>query len=154
MDFRNNPTQVSPDIQPSQEFGGSLLRGPGFGPENDDDEYEFGDVAVPNLLAKQDDLSALRDGVGDGLPLNATPGLPQLSIRPYLSIQGRTVAELDERATDSELLSLTFPSLYPYGKADWWSARLRKVSFKEYIQYLLLYGRAVCEALEMEVHCL
>lgn len=82
---------------------------------NEDEEYELGDVAVPNLLANQSDLSALRDRVGDGLPPNATPDLPQPSIRPYLSIRGRTVADtpLDEWATDGALLSLTFPSFYP-----------------------------------------
>ncbi|KAG6018684.1 hypothetical protein E4U40_007937, partial [Claviceps sp. LM458 group G5] len=70
----------TPDIRPSQEFGGSSRRGPGFGPENEDDEYEPGDVALADLLAKQSDLSALRDRVGDGLPPNATPDLPQPSI--------------------------------------------------------------------------
>ncbi|KAG6224410.1 hypothetical protein E4U25_008477, partial [Claviceps purpurea] len=101
------------------EFGlgeDSSRREPDTGPENQDDEYELGDVAVPNLLANQSDLSALRDRVGGGLLPNATPDLPQPSAQPYLSIRGRTAADtpLDEWATDGGLLSLTFPSLYPY----------------------------------------
>ncbi|KAG6304458.1 hypothetical protein E4U44_008593, partial [Claviceps purpurea] len=85
------------------EFGlgeDSSRREPDTGPENQDD----------------DDLSALRDRVGGGLLPNATPDLPQPSAQPYLSIRGRTAADtpLDEWATDGGLLSLTFPSLYPY----------------------------------------
>ncbi|KAG6021769.1 hypothetical protein E4U19_005480 [Claviceps sp. Clav32 group G5] len=139
----------TPDIRPTQAFGGfsqrvpsfgpesedddgeefgdsddeyglgedSSQRGPDTGPDNQDDEYELGDVAVPNLLANQSDLSSLRDRVGGGLLPNATPDLPQPSVRPYLLIRGRTAADtpLDEWATDGGLLSLTFPSLYPYG---------------------------------------
>lgn len=79
-------------------------------------------AAIPNLLAEHSELERLqRDAV------------------PHLTQPAFCATPLREFNRSQALLSLAFPTLFPYGKAEFVVSCVREVKFADYIKHLIKY---------------
>ena len=92
----------------------------------EDDAAEF--AAIPDLLAEQTEIERMRQDAGNVQrgPVHLTQ--PDIRSTP-----------LNEFNSSQALLSLAFPTLFPQGKAEFVTSRLRKVDYASYIERLLKY---------------
>ncbi|XP_044718718.1 PIF1-like helicase domain-containing protein [Hirsutella rhossiliensis] len=97
------------------------------GPEEDQEaEPELEDAAaVPDLLAKDTELDALRSVLA---PRAGQHGLRLPNIRH---------TPINEFNRSHALLSLAFPCLFPDGRADFVEPRLRSIEYKDYIEHAM-----------------
>ncbi|TGO31542.1 hypothetical protein BHYA_0544g00010 [Botrytis hyacinthi] len=84
---------------------------------------------VSNLYATATEADPIR---GELTGRNAQPdrGIPAPSI---------CLTPLDEASGTTQIFTMAFPSLYPMGRADFNSPRLRSVSLSDYSRHLLCY---------------
>jgi hypothetical protein len=112
------------------------------GPEEDQEaEPELEDAAaVPDLLAKDTELDALRSilagepEANEGLSL--TTG-PQRRAQHELRLPNIRHTPINEFNRSHALLSLAFPCLFPDGRADFVEPRLRSIEYKDYIEHAM-----------------
>ncbi|CAA9956395.1 Helitron helicase domain protein [Pyrenophora teres f. maculata] len=107
-------------------------------PIGDDEEEEAPEIgAVPDLQAGQRELDAIQEQlessgarrlIGRQPRRYASMSLPTLNQTPISEYQ-RTQARL----------SLAFPGLFPYGRAEYITPRPREVKFTDYVRHLMLY---------------
>jgi ATP-dependent DNA helicase PIF1 len=83
---------------------------------------------VPNLNITTTEADMLLESISGQAPL--PPGLPAPSIRS---------TPLDEAAGKDRIFAMAFPTLYPTGRADFNSARERKVDLNDYARHLMCY---------------
>jgi hypothetical protein len=83
---------------------------------------------VPNLNVSTTEADILMASLSGRAPLPL--GLPAPSIRS---------TPLDEAVGRERIFAMAFPTLYPTGRADFNSARERKVGFSDYIRHLIRY---------------
>ncbi|EXU95902.1 AAA ATPase, helitron and PIF1-like helicase domain protein [Metarhizium robertsii] len=112
------------------------------GPEEDQEaEPELEDAAaVPDLLAKDTELDALRSIVAGEPEANARPPLatgPQGQAQHELRFPNIRHAPINEFNRSHALLSLAFPCLFPDGRADFVEPRLRSIEYKDYIEHAM-----------------
>ncbi|KAJ9297950.1 hypothetical protein DTO271G3_4171 [Paecilomyces variotii] len=81
-------------------------------------------IAIPNTMAKDNEISTLRDQLRP---------IAQLTMPSY---QSTPIGEFNRTIP---LLSWTFPTLYPFGKGDFLTARRRPVELKDYLAHLIKY---------------
>ena len=93
---------------------------------DDGDGLDADGVAVPNVNPDNSDLEDLRQQLAHRQGAHIT--LPPFRATP-----------LSEFNREQALLSRAFPTLYPYGKAEWISPRCRTVAYKAYIEHLIKY---------------
>lgn len=112
------------------------------GPEEDQEaEPELEDAAaVPDLLAKDTELDALRSILVGGPEPNG--GLPlatgsQGQARHELRLPTIRHTPINEFNRSHALLSLAFPCLFPDGRADFVEPRLRSIEYKDYIEHAM-----------------
>ncbi|KAJ5183745.1 hypothetical protein N7492_001361 [Penicillium capsulatum] len=84
-------------------------------------------MAVPDLFDEQEEITAVQNIV-------APPAAPP---QPYLAVPSFQETPLDEFNTRQPLLSLAFPTLFPYGEAEFLQQRERKVEYSDYIRHLI-----------------
>jgi hypothetical protein len=137
------------DSMPTQEFqdedGGTVAD---QGPDTEDAEGAADEeTAIPDLLVKQSELEELMNRV-DGDNGNAQDQFTMQTEHPvnahipsahHLSLPNIRPTPLNEFNRQIRLLSLTFPTLYPTGKADFATARPREVTYAEYISHMIKY---------------
>jgi hypothetical protein len=82
---------------------------------------------VPNLNVSTTETDMLLASISGRAPL---PGLPAPSIRS---------TPLDEAARRERIFAMAFPTLYPTGRADFNSARERKVDLNDYARHMMRY---------------
>jgi ATP-dependent DNA helicase PIF1 len=83
---------------------------------------------VPNLNVNTTEADILMASISGRAPL--PPGLPAPSIRS---------TPLDEAAGRERIFAMAFPTLYPTGRADFNSARERKVDLNDYARHMMCY---------------
>ena len=83
---------------------------------------------VPNLNVSTTEADILMASISGRAPL--PPGLPAPSIRS---------TPLDEAAGRERLFAMAFPTLYPTGRADFNTARERKVDLNDYARHMMCY---------------
>ncbi|KAJ6436452.1 ATP-dependent DNA helicase PIF1 [Purpureocillium lavendulum] len=112
------------------------------GPEEDQEaEPELEDAAaVPDLLAKDTELDALRSILVGGPEPNG--GLPlatgsQGQARHELRLPTIRHTPINEFSRSHALLSLAFPCLFRDGRADFVEPRLRSIEYKDYIEHAM-----------------
>ncbi|KJZ68728.1 hypothetical protein HIM_11880 [Hirsutella minnesotensis 3608] len=112
------------------------------GPEEDQEaEPDLEDAAaVPDLLAKDTELDALRSILAGeseadtGQPLaTGSPGQAQHE----LQLPNIRHTPINEFNRSHALLSLAFPCLFPDGRADFVEPRLRSIEYKEYMEHAM-----------------
>lgn len=84
---------------------------------------------VPNLQITTTEADLIRSELTGGNPL-PSEGIPAPSIR---------ITPLDKATGTERIFTMAFPTLYPTGRADFNSPRLRSVSLAEYARHLLCY---------------
>jgi ATP-dependent DNA helicase PIF1 len=104
--------------------------------DGDDAEPEVG--AVPDLHAERDELTEIEAQLNDVFGVNRTIGR-QLRRLPSMSLPTPRWTPLSEFNKSQPLLSWAFPTLFPYGTAEYVNVRQRDVDYPEYIRHLLLY---------------
>ncbi|KAK4068341.1 hypothetical protein Purlil1_13812 [Purpureocillium lilacinum] len=112
------------------------------GPEEDQEaEPELEDAAaVPDLLAKDTELDALRSIlVGGPEPNGALPLATgsQGRAQHELRLPNIRHTPINEFNRSHALLSLAFPCLFPDGRADFVEPRLRSIEYKDYIEHAM-----------------
>ncbi|KID84375.1 ATP-dependent DNA helicase PIF1, partial [Metarhizium majus ARSEF 297] len=112
------------------------------GPEEDQEaEPELEDAAaVPDLLAKDTELDALRSILAGEPEANARPPLataPQGQAQHELRFPNIRHTPINEFNRSHALLSLAFPCLFPDGRADFVEPRLRSIEYKDYIEHAM-----------------
>ncbi|OAQ57415.2 ATP-dependent DNA helicase PIF1 [Pochonia chlamydosporia 170] len=110
------------------------------GPEEDEEaEPDLEDeAAVPDLLAKDTELDALRSILA-GEP-EAEPRLStsfQEQVQHELQLPNIRRTPINEFNRSHALLSLAFPCLFPDGRADFVEPRLRSIDYKDYIEHAM-----------------
>ncbi|KJK85038.1 hypothetical protein H633G_11133 [Metarhizium anisopliae BRIP 53284] len=110
------------------------------GPEEDPEaEPELEDAAaVPDLLAKDTELDALRSILAGEPEANAMqPPAPGSQGRAQHELQLPNIRHtpINEFNRSHALLSLAFPCLFPDGRADFVEPRLRSIGYKDYIEH-------------------
>jgi ATP-dependent DNA helicase PIF1 len=93
----------------------------------DEEEHEV--AAIPNLLAENSELERMQH---DAVP-RGHHRVAHLTQAPFRS------TPLSEFNQSEALLSLVFPTLFPYGEAEFVNSRLRNVKFSDYIEHLIKY---------------
>ena len=83
---------------------------------------------VPNLNISTTEADMLLASISGRAPL--PPGLPAPSIRS---------TPLDEAAGRERIFAMAFPTLYPTGRADFNTARERKVDLNDYARHMMCY---------------
>jgi hypothetical protein len=83
---------------------------------------------VPNLNINTTEADLLLASISGRAPL--PPGLPAPSIRS---------TPLDEAAGRERIFAMAFPTLYPTGRADFNTARERKVDLNDYARHMMCY---------------
>jgi len=101
--------------------------------DTDDEEPSPIVTTVPNLLPEQQELEQLQQHLQQSQNPILNAGIPYLSMPSFQS------TPLSEFNRSQLLLSLAFPTLYPYGEAEFCHPRLRDVSYIEYIEHFLKY---------------
>ncbi len=84
---------------------------------------------VPNLHVTTTEADLIR-GKLTGRHPQPDHGIPALSIR---------MTPLDEASGNERIFTMAFPTLYPTGRADFNSPRLRSVTLSDYARHLLCY---------------
>ena len=84
---------------------------------------------VPNLHVTTTEADLIRDKL-TGRPPYPNHGIPAPSIR---------MTPLDEASGNERIFTMAFPTLYPTGRADFNSPRLRSVTLSDYARHLLCY---------------
>ena len=88
-------------------------------------------VAVPDLLPNNQEIDEIRRGINGrtrGAPLaQLHSATPTLTMPPFRS------TPLSEFNNTLPLLSLTFPTLFLRGEADFVAPRIRAIKYKEYV---------------------
>ncbi|KAJ9492798.1 hypothetical protein VN97_g425 [Penicillium thymicola] len=84
-------------------------------------------TAVPNFIPDRTELDAVRDMLP---PPNA------LTLPPFI------LTPVNEFNRTEPLLSLAFPTLFPYGGAEFTNPRQRSVSYKDYVRHLIKHESA------------
>ncbi|KHO00508.1 ATP-dependent DNA helicase PIF1 [Metarhizium album ARSEF 1941] len=112
------------------------------GPEEDQEaEPELEDAAaVPDLLAKDTELDALRSILAGEPEANARPPLataPKGQAQHELRFPNIRHTPINEFNRSHALLSLAFPCLFPDGRADFVEPRLRSIEYKDYIEHAM-----------------
>ncbi|KAF5127214.1 ATP-dependent DNA helicase pif1 [Metarhizium anisopliae] len=109
------------------------------GPEEDQEaEPDVEDeAAVPDLLAKDTELDALRSILAGEPEVN--PGLATVDAqtRPELQLPNIRRTPINEFNRSHALLSLAFPCLFPDGRADFVEPRLRSIDYKDYVEHAM-----------------
>ncbi|KAF5133799.1 ATP-dependent DNA helicase PIF1 [Metarhizium anisopliae] len=109
------------------------------GPEEDQEaEPDMEDeAAVPDLLAKDTELDALRSILA-GEP-EVDPGLATVvtQTRQELQLPNVRRTPINEFNRSHALLSLAFPCLFPEGRADFVEPRLRSIDYKDYVEHAM-----------------
>ncbi|KID81680.1 ATP-dependent DNA helicase PIF1 [Metarhizium guizhouense ARSEF 977] len=109
------------------------------GPEEDQEaEPDVEDeAAVPDLLAKDTELDALRSILAGEPEVN--PGLATVDAqtRPELRLPNIRRTPINEFNRSHALLSLAFPCLFPNGRADFVEPRLRSIDYKDYVEHAM-----------------
>jgi hypothetical protein len=82
-------------------------------------------VAVPNTLAQEDGITAIRQQI-----------MPQ---KPHLTLPSFRQTPLSEFNRSQPLLSWAFPTLFPRGVAEYTTAWERSVKYTDYIKHHLRY---------------
>jgi hypothetical protein len=99
-----------------------------------DEEEEREVAAIPNLLAAHSELERMqRDAAPGGRDEVARDEVAHLTQAPFRA------TPLREFNRSQALLSLAFPTLFPYGEAEFVGSRVRSVKFAEYIEHLIKY---------------
>ena len=88
---------------------------------DDDDDYPVV-AAVPNFLAQDTEINAVRDMLGRRTHLT----LPEFRMTP-----------INEFNRSQALLSLAFPTLFPLGAAEYTLPRMRSVPYEQYARHLM-----------------
>ncbi|KAK8912068.1 hypothetical protein VCV18_012843 [Metarhizium anisopliae] len=93
------------------------------------------EAAVPDLLAKDTELDALRSILA-GEP-EVDPGLATIEAetRHELQLPNIRRTPINEFNRSHALLSLAFPCLFPEGRADFVEPRLRSIDYKDYVEH-------------------
>ncbi|KAM4061282.1 PIF1-like helicase [Hirsutella rhossiliensis] len=112
------------------------------GPEEDQEaEPELEDAAaVPDLLAKDTELDALRSVLAGEPEANARLPLATGSQgrgQHGLRLPNIRHTPINEFNRSHALLSLAFPCLFPDGRADFVEPRLRSIEYKDYIEHAM-----------------
>ncbi|KAJ2966261.1 hypothetical protein NQ176_g10232 [Zarea fungicola] len=111
------------------------------GPEKDQDaEPDLEDVAaVPDLLAKDTELDALRFILAGEPEVEAGPlARGSQDQAPHeLQLPHIRHTPINEFNRSHALFSLAFPCLFPDGRADFVEPRLRSIEYKEYIEHTM-----------------
>jgi hypothetical protein len=108
--------------------------GPGGDQEAEADLED--EAAVPDLLAKDTELEALRSILA-GEP-EADPGLAAtFQAQHELQLPNIRRTPINEFNRSQALLSLAFPCLFPEGRADFVEPRLRSIDYKDYIEHAM-----------------
>lgn len=89
--------------------------------DRDDEDQEI--AAVPNLLGDLGEVDRLRQDANI----------------PHLTNPGFRATPLSEYNKTQPLLSLAFPLLFPSGKAEFVTSRLRECKYADYVEHLLKY---------------
>jgi len=84
---------------------------------------------VPNLHVAATEADLIRGGL-TGCDPQPNRGIPAPSIR---------MTPLDEASGNERIFAMAFPTLYPTGRADFNSPRLRSVTLSDYARHLLCY---------------
>jgi ATP-dependent DNA helicase PIF1 len=105
--------------------------------DKDRDDYEPPEVGtVPELHADNDEVTEIRAELG-------RRGARQIGRQPRrlpsMSLPTPRNTPISEFNKSHPLLSWAFPSLFPYGRAEYVSSRPREVDYKTYIKHLLLH---------------
>lgn len=107
--------------------------------DEDDDLSDFPEVAaLPNLLADQNQLDAFRQQLGG--PSGTAHGhaqVPLQPVQPYIVNAPFRSTPLSEFNRSQALLSWAFPTLYPYGAADFVTPRQRAVKYRAYLEFAM-----------------
>ncbi|KAJ2965409.1 hypothetical protein NQ176_g10632 [Zarea fungicola] len=112
------------------------------GPEDDQEaEPELEDnAAVPDLLAKDTELDALRAVLAGEPEADARSPLATRSLgrsQHELQLPNIRHTPINEFNRSHALLSLASPCLFPDGRADFVEPRLRSIEYKEYIEHAM-----------------
>ncbi|KAK8912669.1 hypothetical protein VCV18_012348 [Metarhizium anisopliae] len=109
------------------------------GPEEDQEaEPELEDAAaVPDLLAKDTELDALRSILAGEPEANAMQPLATGRAQHELQLPNIRRTPINEFNRSHALLSLAFPCLFPDGRADFVEPRLRSIEYKDYIEHAM-----------------
>ncbi|EXU94986.1 PIF1-like helicase [Metarhizium robertsii] len=112
------------------------------GPEEDQEaEPDLVDeAAVPDLLAKDTELDALRSILAGEPEPEADTGLSTAfpaQAHHELLLPNIRRTPINEFNRSHALLSLAFPCLFPDGRADFVEPRLRSIDYKDYIEHAM-----------------
>ncbi|KAF5139524.1 hypothetical protein E5D57_003320 [Metarhizium anisopliae] len=110
------------------------------GPEEDEEaEPDLEDeAAVPDLLAKDTELDALRSILaGEPEPEPRLSTSFQEQVQHELQLPNIRRTPINEFNRSHALLSLTFPCLFPDGRADFVEPRLWSIDYKDYIEHAM-----------------
>ncbi|KAH0826840.1 hypothetical protein AYO21_07253 [Fonsecaea monophora] len=89
------------------------------------DEDEGAQTSViPDLLAREEEIEGLRR---------------QVVQRRHLTLPPMRATPLSEFNTTQPMLSWAFPTLFPYGIAEFVTPRLRSITYTDYVKHLLKY---------------
>jgi hypothetical protein len=83
---------------------------------------------VPNLNITNAEVDLILNGISGRNPI--PPGLPAPSIRQTL---------IDKASGKDRIFAMAFLTLYPTGRADFNTSRLRKVDLNEYARHLICF---------------
>jgi helitron helicase-like protein/uncharacterized protein DUF6570/PIF1-like helicase len=123
------PSQVVDAELPSEEQDPTDQQDDPAGLFNDDsDEPEC--AAVPDVLATEDEVTAIRNMVD---PVAANPH----TLRPHIIVPSFRQTPISEFNNSAQLLSMAFPTLFPKGSAEYVLPRERKVEYAEYVRHLI-----------------
>ena len=117
-------------------------RDQGEGQAQYDDQYlqvevdTYDQAAVPDLIAERADLEQFRRHLNQQSDSFDRTPLEQAQ-QQHLEMPGIRSTPLSEFNRSQALLSLAFPSLYPYGKADFIHPRARSVTYDKYIEHAM-----------------
>ncbi|KAH7467614.1 hypothetical protein FOMA001_g15238 [Fusarium oxysporum f. sp. matthiolae] len=110
------------------------------GPEEDQEaEPDLEDeAAVPDLLAKDTELDALRSILaGESEADSELSTSFQAQAQHELQLPNIRHTPINEFNRSHALLSLAFPCLFPDGRADFVEPRLRSIDYKDYIEHAM-----------------
>ncbi|KAG7002669.1 ATP-dependent DNA helicase PIF1 [Fusarium oxysporum f. sp. conglutinans] len=110
------------------------------GPEEDQEaEPDLEDeAAVPDLLAKDTELDALRSILaGESEADSELSTSFQAQAQHELQLPNIRHTPINEFNRSHALLSLAFPCLFPDGRADFVEPRLRSIDYKDYVEHAM-----------------
>ncbi|KAF6518454.1 hypothetical protein HZS61_002532 [Fusarium oxysporum f. sp. conglutinans] len=110
------------------------------GPEEDQEaEPDLeGEAAVPDMLAKDTELDALRSILaGESEADSELSTSFQAQAQHELQLPNIRHTPINEFNRSHALLSLAFPCLFPDGRADFVEPRLRSIDYKDYVEHAM-----------------